>query len=161
MDDALKVLDALPSSAPGPDMIPFMIHKRMKDVVAPLFLALAKAMLESKDNDMPPRDFNFAFLICLPKKYVRMEPDGTEVFEASGTRPLSLVDASNRILANIFRVILKRNAAAWLSDFQQGFQPVRSLLRNVLDVDLQLKQTACDPRLGLFSYLTSGPPFLS
>ena len=65
MDDVMKVLDTLPSFAPGPDMIPFLIYKRMNGVLAPLFLALAITMLEQTDNDMPPHDFNFAFLLCL------------------------------------------------------------------------------------------------
>ena len=45
------------------------------------------------------------------------------------------MDASNRILASIFRIGLERATKDWVSHYQQGFVPGRQLLRNVVDVD--------------------------
>lgn len=96
----------------------------------------------------PPKDFNLACLIGLPKKPSGFLPDGTELFAPSGTRQLSIVDASNRTLANIFRLVRERKAAAWVSESQRGFLPGRSMLRSVLDVDFAAQKISLKSRAG-------------
>ena len=103
-------------------------------------------MLLQGRQDPPPPDFNHAFLLCLPKKVAEADPSGLEVYEASGTLPLSIADASNRIIANIFRVVLERHAVHWVSSYQRGFLPDRSMLRNVWDIDFAAQKNARSPR---------------
>ena len=100
-----------------------------------------------------PADFNFAFLVCLPKE------EG-DVLEPSSTRPLSIVDASNRIIASIFRVALERQVSTWVSSAQTGFLPGRQMLRNVLDVDFAAQKISLKSPRGailLFDFKAAFP----
>ncbi|CAK0856026.1 unnamed protein product [Prorocentrum cordatum] len=74
-----------------------------RGILAPLFLDLALLML--RGEAAPPGDFNLAYLICLPKSAGTSTSTGGEFYDAGSTHPLSIVDASNRILASIFRVV--------------------------------------------------------
>ena len=74
--------------------------------MAPIFLQLTKDMLSG--SAVPPDDFNWAFLVCLPKGSGSVQFNGNNAYHAQDTRPLSIVDAANRILASIFRVSLER-----------------------------------------------------
>ena len=51
------------------------------------------------------------------------------------TRPISVVDASNRILASIFRVALDRCVGDRVSAMQRGFLTGRPMLRNDIEID--------------------------
>eukprot|EP00959_Pyramimonas_sp_CCMP1952_P452016 9463974-Pyramimonas_sp.AAC.1 len=88
-----------------------------------------------REEAAPPDDFNLAYLICLPKCSGTLTSTGEDFYDPCNTRPLSIVDASNRILASIFRVALERSAAPWVSAPQKGFLQGRHMIRNVLDVD--------------------------
>lgn len=46
--------------------------------------------------------------MCLPKSAMKTMPEFGDVFEPSSTRPLSIVDAINRIIASVSRVALER-----------------------------------------------------
>ena len=109
------------------------MFKSSKDLVAPIFLQITHAMLDG--SDFPPPDFNWAFLVCLAKGSGTTQLDGTLAHDSKDTRPLSIVDSSNRILASIFRVALERCLGSWVSEFQRGFLGGRQMLRNVLDID--------------------------
>ena len=78
---------------------------------------------------------NHAFLICLPKGDGSTLPDGTALHDPADTRPLSIVDASNRILASILLRALERQAESWISPMQRGFLKGRQMLRNILEID--------------------------
>ena len=156
-EDVKLVLDHLPSSSNGPDGIPFAVFKRFRELVAPIFLDIARGMAQGRLT--PGEDFNFAFLVCLPKG--DGEPMGDlNVHEPSSTRPLSIVDASNRILASIFRVSLERNAASWVSRAQRGFLPGRQMLRNILDIDFAAQKISVKSKKGaivLFDFRAAFP----
>ena len=146
LEDVISVLEQLPSSSPGPYAIPFAAYKTMRHDVAPIFLEITQRMLDPNCPAPPPEDFNWAFLVCLPKKATRTNPDGTEVYDAGGTCPLSVVDASNRILTNVFRAVLEKRAAAWVSESQRGFLPGRSMIRNVVDIDFAAQNISLKSR---------------
>ena len=156
--DVDLVLDNLPSSASGPDGIPFAVFSRFREIVAPIILDITHGMIEGRLR--PDDDFNLAFLICLPKGAGEKFLDGAFGFEPSSTRPLSVVDASNRIIASVFRVALERCAASWVSKAQRGFLPGRQMLRNILDVDFAAQKISVKTTKGailLFDFKSAFP----
>jgi hypothetical protein len=107
-----------------------------------------------------PENFNYAFLVCLAKGSGQMDLEGTVFHEASETRPLSIVDAANRIIASAFRIALERNVADWVSDMQRGFLHGRHMLRNILDIDLAAQKISVKTRAGailLFDFRAAFP----
>jgi len=69
IENAIKF--AHPSSA-GPDGIPYSAYAKFEGSALILFEALNGIL---SDQPMaPPEDFNWAFLCCLPKKPVRVDP---------------------------------------------------------------------------------------
>jgi endonuclease/exonuclease/phosphatase family metal-dependent hydrolase len=150
-EDVDTVFKNLPTSAPGPDGIPFAAWKNVKDILAPILLDAVKEMIAG--TSQPDDLFNRAFLICLPKT-------DSEVHEPGGTRPLSIVDAINRIIASIFRVALERVVAKYVSEAQRGFIPGRQMLRNILEIDFQAQKISIKYKKGaiiLFDFKAAFP----
>ena len=71
-----------------------------------------------------------------------MEDGAGEVFEVDGVRPLNVVNADNRLIANAARLRLEPLFDHWLSPWQRGFVGGRSMLANAVDVELELMQGA-------------------
>ena len=69
-----------------------------------------------------------------------MEVDGTKWFAPKDTRPILIVDADNRILANLFRICLAISADKICGPEQRVFLGRRRLLDNVVDVDFESKK---------------------
>jgi len=120
-------------SAPGPDGIPYKVWKRLVTLAVPIIHNVAVAMQDPRT--VVPRDFNKAFLCCLPKKPSGSDPVLGDFYSAQNTRPLSLVDTINRVIANSYRKVIEPHASRLVSDMQQGFLKDRSILRNVLEID--------------------------
>ena len=72
--------------------------------------------------------FNIAFLSCIGKKPIFCEDDSTPVYEPKGTRPLSIVNSDNRLMANALRLKMAPTIEKWVSKAQRGFLTDRSLL---------------------------------
>jgi hypothetical protein len=152
------VLDQLPASSPGPDGIPFEAYKKLKHIVINIFYKITRGMMDG--TDIPPEDFNQAILICIPKTEGELTPQGLSSHEASGTRPLSIVDASNRIIASMFRLSLERCTGSWISEAQRGFLKGRQMLRNILDIDLAAQTISVNSTTGailLFDFRAAFP----
>ena len=80
--------------------------------------------------------------------------------DPASTRPLSIVDASNRIIASIFRVALERKVAHWVSSPQRGLLMGRHMLRNVADVVFAAQKISISSRRGaivLFDFKAAFP----
>ena len=77
------------------------------------------AMLDGVDK--PDAKFNLAFMICIPKDHDTILDDGTPAYMPSSTRPLSVVDAGNRILACMIKAALERAIGARIFQCQRGF----------------------------------------
>ena len=92
-------------------------------------------------TEIPYRNFNLAYLICLPKT-----DDG--VLDPSATRPLSIVDSINRILASVFRVTLERVASDRITSCQRGFIKGRNILQNIVDIDFAAQKVSIKRKSG-------------
>lgn len=78
--------------------------------------------------------FNHGWLVCLPHGTGEETPDGLPTHTTAQTRPISIVDAANRLIANAFRLRWEPLLEPWLSPLQRGFLPGRSMLANAMDV---------------------------
>ena len=126
MLDVSTVLKNLPVSASGPDGVPFAAWGSISDILAPIVLDTVLGMIAGRE--VPYDKFNEAFFVCLPKVE-------SEILEPGSTRPLSVVDSINRILASVFRISLERAGGKQISEFRRGFLQGRSMLRNILELD--------------------------
>ena len=123
-------------SCPGPDGIPYSAFQHYPPA-AQLLFSLAQALQSTPST--APFDFNLADMYCLPKKAVRALPDGSPVFSPEATRPLSVANTDNRLLASAYRIAVEPRFAPVVSPAQRGFLPGRSMLANILDVDFELR----------------------
>ena len=153
-----QIIKEAPTSASGPDAVPFAVYKAAGEVAVTLFLEAALAMLDG--NSPHDENFNLAFMVCIPKKAESYLADMTPVYSAAGTRPISIVDAANRILASIFCKVLETAVGTRLNYFQKGFLKDRHMLRNVLDIDLAAHKISIKTRTGailLFDFTAAFP----
>ena len=70
---------------------------------------------------------------CLPKTPSRTDAVQGDMYAPSKTRPLSIVNTGNRIIANAYRLMMEPIIGMWVSDMQRGFlngSPFRGLARN-------------------------------
>ena len=84
---------------------------------------------------MPRITISTWLLHCICKCPVDQQEGVGDVYEAAGTRPLSIVDTANRLIASAYRIRWEPCLASWVSPLQRGFLPGRSLLSNVVDVE--------------------------
>ena len=131
MDTAIS---AVGSSAPGPDGIPYECYSLVPMTAAILKEVAAGIYAKGLQADIPG-DFNYSCLFCLPKKSDYIHPVYGEVYKCESTRPLSVVDTSNRLLALAFKICLHDYLESWISKAQQGFLNGRSMYRNILEMD--------------------------
>jgi hypothetical protein len=146
------------SSAPGPDAVPFEIYRALGEEGVELFLEIANAMLDGKADI--GEDFNVALMVCIPKGADGFLDNGTPYYGPGGTRPISIVDASNRILASIFCKVLERRIGHRIHQAQKGFLKHRQMLRNVLDIDFAAHKVSVRSRSGailLFDFKAAFP----
>ena len=122
-------------SSPGPDGIPYRAWRKLEDFVAPILYDAALSMQESSTIDELPPGFNHSHLCCLPKKPAGTHPAFGEFYTAAKTRPMSLINTDNRLLASSYRSLLEPLADAVVPPMQRGFLRGRSLLRNAFEID--------------------------
>ena len=101
------------SSAGGLDGIPFEAYGGVRELATDLVLAIAESMFDGRAQI--PADFNWAILVCIGRSSSEALDTSEPIFNAENTRPISIVDASNRLLASVFRVILERCVAQKMS----------------------------------------------
>ena len=107
-------------SSTGPDGIPFSLYRHLSDIAAPI---LFHYTLHLSTNNKPNRSFNFTNLFFFPK-------DSTN--RADKTRPISVSNTDNRIIANTIRKIITPTIAKILTPSQTAFVPGRSIDENIL-----------------------------
>ena len=113
-------------SAPGPDGIPYGIWKKIEPLATPIIHNVAVAM--QNPNAVVPKDFNRAFLFCLPKKPSGQDPVHGDFYAPQNTRPLSLVDTVNRLIANSYRKFLEPLTNQLVSDAKANL--IKEFIRN-------------------------------
>jgi hypothetical protein len=102
--------------------------------------ALAAASPPDADGD---NDWNRALMVFIPKKLPQQQ--GTITYHDPGdTRPLSIVNTDNRLLANAVRLRVEPLLAKGVSEMQRGFLPHRSMLQNVIEVDAEMRLASLD-----------------
>ena len=144
--DVAKAVRLSGNSAPGPDGIPYLAWRMVGplgvdvlwDVVRALATDEGSRMMAEAYSDLPPGEhsYNLGLLCCLPKKPSGHSADGTPYYTADHTRPLSIVNCDNRLVASAMRIRWESILDKWVSDFQRGFLPGRSMLSNIVDIDL-------------------------
>ena len=169
--DIAKAIKISGNSAPGPDGIPYNAWRRSGDLATQIPLDVADTLQSDTGitrlqnmhgNDTRPEGHNFnqGLLICLGKKPHSEHPDYGQVFRPESTRPLSIVNTDNRLIANAARLRWERLLNPWISPQQQGFLPNRSILTNVLDIDYAAMVTALSNNTGtlvLFDFASAFP----
>ena len=113
------------------------------------------------DGSMEPNeDFNFAFLCCIPKATKEKHLTGAPIHSAANTRPLSIADAANRIVAAILCASLERCVGDRISSMQRGFVKGRQMLMNIIDVDTAAQTVSVKSKSGviiLFDFKAAFP----
>ena len=107
--------------------------------------------------------FNGGLLCCLPKASAgEDEAEGT-FYEPSGTRPLTIVNTDNRIIASAYRLRWEPILEPWVSPQQQGFLRGRSLLSNVVAIEeasMEYSLSSLHPGVILFDLAAAFPSVL-
>ena len=111
----------------------------------------------------PPEGFNAADLHLLPKTPKLVSEEVGAVYLPECTRPLSVVNAGNRLLAGVFRDVLQPIADRFVVSSQRGFLKGRSMVANVVDMDdaWRLARARGDPGLLLFLDVKAAFPSFS
>ena len=140
--------------------MPFKAWKMIKAIAVPVLHAVAVQLVISRStlvsNDNP--FFNEAFLTCLGKKTAFVQDGIGSV--SSATRPLSVVNADNRLIASS---VLKKASAKiepWVSSNQRGFIKGRSMLQNIIEIDepaMRISLGHPDGALVLFDFEAAFP----
>ena len=148
-------------SAPGPDGIAASLWKRLGEMAVTVLFEAAQALAApsapgdiqaayaDEDGSSGNHGFNLGILCCIPKKASEHDPDLGAVHTADGTRPLSLVDVSNRINAGAYKHRWECTLGSWVSPGQRGFLPGRSMLANVVELEHAAMMTAMREAQGM------------
>lgn len=172
--DLRKAVKLSGKSAPGPDGIPYAAWKLSDDLALQVLHDAAEALqsdaaaqlLETMhgDSHFPQgHTFNLGLLICLGKKPCAHDTNHGDIFEASSTRPLSIVNTDNRLIANAARLRWEKILNPWVCPQQQGFLRQRSILKNVLDIEYAAMTTSLSTDQGgiIFFDFASAFPSIS
>ena len=168
--DIMKAIRIAGGGAPGPDSIPYAAWKAASKSKVEVLLDVARSMEEgSAREDLANsgtfgeegHDFNLGLLVCLGKKSCK-EIDGKGfAFKAADTRPLSIVNTDNRILANAYRMKWEKFVRNWVSRHQQGFVRGRSILKDVLDIESAALRVGAEGKKGAILLLDFASAFPS
>ena len=148
--DVRRAVRLAGNSAPGPDGIPYSAWRAMQEYGVD---CLWGAMQELSADDVLERmedayedeascAFNLSLLTCIPKQTAGTTAEGNPIVAAEDTRPISMVDTANRLLANAARLRWEVHLGMWISPEQRGFLPGRSLIANVVELEDEAAQTA-------------------
>jgi ribonuclease HI len=119
----LKALQNSGNSCPGPDGIPFAALRALSAAFAPLAVGVIEALAE---GELPPAGYNYGLLFLLNKK-------GT--YLPSDTRPISVTNADNRIVAASLVLVITPILDARLDRAQQGFIKNRCYHVHICDLN--------------------------
>ena len=134
---------------PGPDGIPFAAWKALGEAGVTILCHVAWAMedenagrlLEEAYRDEEStrnHDYNKSTLICLPKKVAGYDELSGNYYTPESTRPLSIVNCDNRLVANAVRIRWEEHLKHWIRPRQQGFLRGRSMLANLLELETDM-----------------------
>jgi ribonuclease HI len=113
LDTIIDGLLGSSNSAPGPDGIPFAFYRAFAHELGPIFQAIVNDLAA---GNLPPAGYNYACLFLIPKNNSMEIPD---------TRPISVTNADNRIVASLIARAISPALEAILLQEQKGFIPGR------------------------------------
>ena len=143
------------NSSPGPDGASYSAYRGIAEAQS-MVLAAAEAM--QQHDVLPPLDFNLANMSCLPKKPVSKLENGTDLYTGDATRPLSVGNTDNRLLAASYILAMEPIYAPSVSAAQRGFLKGRSMIANILDLECLTRTTSLEnerPALVLYDAFPS------
>ena len=134
------------NSSPGPDGIPFKAWRALGPLGISILYDMATCLetdeaqqhLTNAFHDTEPslgHQYNHSILVCLPKKSISTTDDGTKAYSLNNTRPLSIVNCDNRLIASAARNRWESHLTEWIRPRQQGFLSGRSILNNLIQLD--------------------------
>ena len=129
-------------SSPGPDGIPFSAWRAIAQIAALVLWGVLRALADGVE---PPEGFNFGLLFLIPKKGLLTVDD---------TRPISVTNADNRIIAKIVVKAIGLTLFAHLHKAQKGFVPGRVFeehLRELNEFFYSMVEGMDDPLNPLFT----------
>ena len=141
-----KAVTISSDSMPSPDGIPYVAWRCLGPLGIDILLDAAstlaspdgpRLMQNANGSSSDDHEFNLGILCCLPKKASGNDPTVGDYHAAENTRPLSIVNTDNRLIANAYRLKWEPVFNTWISQYQQGFLQGRSMLSNVVDVDFE------------------------
>ncbi len=151
--DVSRALRLSGNSSPGPDGIPFEVWRQLGDLSVDIFWEITRQM-EAEDfeedlreaykdeDDLGIHSFNLNLLVCPPKAPTGEDATMGTYYHPRNTRPISIVNADNRIIASSFRWRWEEHFDRFVSGRQQGFIRGRSILKNVAEMDLGMVKAA-------------------
>ena len=128
-----QAIDLAKNTSPGPNGIPFKAYKILKTLCIPILLLVIKDLMNPYGFPVP-RDFNLAILHLLAKK-PSSHANGIPAYTPENTRPISVVNTDNRLIASTFNIIMAPKANEHCHFSQRGFLLGRSIIKNILDID--------------------------
>ena len=153
------------ATSPGPDGLVAPLWKRLGGLAVTVLYDAAvslvaegagealKAAYADELAETGEHPFNLGILCCIPKKPALVHAEHGEVFDPEGTRPLCIVDVSNRIVAAAYKRRWESALGAWVSLEQRGFIPGRSMIKNVVEIEQMAMEVALNTERGLILLL--------
>ena len=143
--DIRKALKMAGNSRPGPDGIPFEAWRRLGAFGEHMLWEAGRYLETGLKEGQPGHDsFNESFLCCLPKTASYLNDQGEQVYEAKNTRPLTITNTDNRIIASAYRIRWEPLIAPVVAKNQRGFIGGRSMLCNVIDIEHEAIMASLD-----------------
>ena len=172
--DVEQAIRAAGNTPPGPDGIPFAAWRSIKGLWVSILLGVAR-QLERKDapevlqqacadeSDTGTHGYNLGTLVCLPKAPTGEDPELGTYFRAADTRPLSIVNCDNRIVANSMRLRWEEHLCEFVRERQQGFLRSLSTLKGLLEVEsaMMLRSLQDDSAAAVFLDFAAAFPSIS
>jgi hypothetical protein len=141
--DIARAIDNSSNTRPGPDGIPYRAWRALGPLSINVLFSAALRLEHPLNAENPHHQvLNASILCCLPKVGGSVHEDGHEIHKASETRPLTITDCSNRLIANAYRYRWEGLIAPIIDENQRGFLPGRSMLQNVVDIEHKAMLTA-------------------
>jgi hypothetical protein len=121
----MKAIQMAPDTSPGPDGVPFSAFKVNASLAGPVILDVCNYLGVERDaGDLG--EFNFAILFLLPKK---------ETLEVADTRPISVNNAGNRLVARVFFLAMVDASQELIGQYQKMFLPGRRMTDHLFDLN--------------------------
>ena len=124
IDLVRKAILMAPSTSPGPDGVPFSAFKATIDLAGPILLDVCLFLGIKRSEELG--SFNEATLFLLPKK---------ETLEVEDTRPISVNNAGNRIIARVLFLAVVDASQKLIGDYQKMFLPGRRMTDHLRDIN--------------------------